>query len=68
MNGYGAGEQQTISTREYFGYELNLILDDAEAPRMNLFSSSDWQWVRTMGQTLGEFLGVPVVDKLYHGG
>ena len=30
--------------------------------------SADWNWVRQTGQSIGEFLGVPVMDKLYHGG
>jgi hypothetical protein len=64
----GAGEQQSTSYREYCGYELNLILDDAKTPRLNLFSFSDWEWIRRAGQLLGEFLAVPVIDKLYHGG
>jgi len=38
----GAGERQTISYREFFCYELNLVLDDPQAPRLNLFNCSDW--------------------------
>jgi hypothetical protein len=63
----GAGEQQTISHRAFFGYELNLVLDDPQQPRLHLFSLSDWQWIRQTGQSIGEFLGVPVLDRLYHG-
>jgi hypothetical protein len=63
----GAGERQTISYREFFGYELNLVLDDPQMPRLNLFSISDWQWIRESGHALGAFLGVPVIDKLHHG-
>jgi hypothetical protein len=64
----GAGERQSTSYREFCGYELNLIVDDAKTPRLNLFSFSDWEWIRRTGQSLGEFLAVPVIDKLYHGG
>jgi hypothetical protein len=64
----GAGERQTTSHREFFGYELNLILDDPRVPRLNLFSTSDWQWIREAGQAVGELLGIPVIDKLHHGG
>jgi hypothetical protein len=64
----GAGERQTTSYREFFGYELNLVLDDLQMPRLNLFSLSDWQWIRQTGQLLGDFLAVPVIDKLHHGG
>jgi hypothetical protein len=63
----GAGDQQMISYREFCGYELNLILDDPTVPRLNLFSFTDWEWIRRMGQVIGEFLAVPVIDKLYHG-
>jgi hypothetical protein len=64
----GAGERQTISHREYHGYELNLVCDGAAGPRLNLLCHSDWGWVRQAGQQIGEFLGVPVLDNLYHGG
>jgi hypothetical protein len=64
----GYGEHQTTSYREFFSYELNLILDDPQMPRLNLFSLSDWQWIRQTGQLLGDFLAVPVIDKLHHGG
>jgi hypothetical protein len=64
----GAGDQQTVSYREFCGYELNLILDDPKVPRLNLFSFTDWEWIRRTGQAIGEFLAVPVIDKLYHGG
>lgn len=64
----GPTERQTTTHREFHGYELNLILDDASAPRVNLFSLSDWKWIRETGQSISEFLGIPVIDKLYHGG
>jgi hypothetical protein len=63
----GAGEQATTSYREFFGYELNLVLDDPQMPRLNLFSLSEWQWIRQTGQLIGDFLAVPVIDKLHHG-
>jgi hypothetical protein len=64
----GAGEQQTIEYREFFGYELNLVLDDPHVRRLNLLSLSDWRWVRETGEYLAAFLKVPVIDKLHHGG
>jgi hypothetical protein len=64
----GAGERQTVSYRAFYGYELNLVLDDPKGPRLNLSSVSDWQWVRQAGQAIGDFLLVPVLDRLYHGG
>lgn len=65
---HGAGEQQWTSNREFDGYELNLVLDDSPEPRVNLASLSDWQWIRETGGHIAEFLRVPVIDKLYHGG
>jgi hypothetical protein len=64
----GAGEQQITTSREFDGYELNLVLEGAATPRLNLVSISDWQWIRETGGQIGEFLSVPVIDKLYHGG
>jgi hypothetical protein len=63
----GAGDQQWTSHREFDGYELNLVLDDPAAPRVNLASLSDWQWIRETGGHIARFLGVAVIDKLYHG-
>jgi hypothetical protein len=63
----GVGERQTTSHREFCGYELNLVLDDPQLPRLHLLGLSDWQWVRQTGQSLGDFLGVPVLDRLHHG-
>ncbi len=64
----GAGDQQWISNREFHGYELNLVVDETDAARVNLASLSDWQWIRDTGRQIAEFLGVPMIDKLYHGG
>ncbi len=63
----GQGDQQSTSYRQFFGYELNLVLDDPNQRRLNLFSIADWAWIRRTGQTLGAFLQVPVIDKLHHG-
>jgi hypothetical protein len=64
----GAGEQQITTFRQFSGYELNLLLDRPDSPRLNLASLSDWEWTRRAGQEIGVFLGVPVIDRLYHGG
>lgn len=53
--------------RDYFGYEMNLILKDSSTPRLNLLCLADWKWIRETGRQIGEFLGVPVIDKLHHG-
>jgi hypothetical protein len=64
----GAGEREMLAHREFFGYELNLVLDDPQVPRLNLLSLSDWHWLRETGEYLAAFLKVPVIDKLHHGG
>jgi hypothetical protein len=63
----GAGEQQTISMRAFDGYELNLILDGPPPSRLHLLALADWEWLRRAGREVGDYLGVPVVDGLYHG-
>jgi hypothetical protein len=64
----GGGEQQSTTTRRFYGYEMNLVLDDPHRPRVHLYSLADWEWVRATGNRLGAFLGVPVIDRLHHGG
>ena len=63
----GSGEHQSTRSRRFYGYELNLILDDPNRLRMPLHSFSDGQWVRETGNRIGTFLRVPVIDKLQHG-
>lgn len=57
----------TSSTEYYDAYEMNLIVDDAEQPRLHLCGHADWQWMRVVGHKLAGFLHVPVVDQLFHG-
>jgi hypothetical protein len=63
----GGGQGGYQSHREFHGYELNLILDDVSNPRLHLLCLADWKWIRETGRQIGEFLGVSVIDKLYHG-
>jgi hypothetical protein len=63
----GAGEQQWISSRAFSGYELNLILDGPDSTRLHLLALADWEWLRRAGREVGEYLDVPVIDRLYHG-
>ena len=63
----GAGDQQTISYREFSGYEMNLILDGPRADRLPLLALADRDWLRRAGLEVGEYLGVPVVDGLDRG-
>lgn len=46
----------------YFTYQLNLILDDPETPRLNLSNHSDWEWSWRTGRQLADFLEVRFVD------
>ena len=64
----GAGEQQWISSRAFSGYEMNLILDGPHPTRFHLLALADWEWLRGASREVGEYLGVPVIDRLYHGG
>jgi len=54
------------STEYYYAYEMNLIDDDAEQPRLHLCGHADWLWMRGVGRKLAEFLHMPVVDQLCH--
>jgi hypothetical protein len=63
----GAGEQQTTSHRTFYGYELNLLIDGQYAPRFCLVSVADGAWIREAGWSIGEFLGVPVINAMRHG-
>jgi hypothetical protein len=64
----GGGDMPSTTTSQYHGYELNLVLDDPKRRRVHLYSVADWQWVRDTGNRIAAFLGVPVIDKLHHGG
>lgn len=55
------------TNEQYYAYEMNLIVDDAEQPRMHVCSHADWEWTRDVGNTIAAFLQVPVVDQLRHG-
>jgi hypothetical protein len=45
-------------------YQLNLVLDDANQPRLNLSNHSDRDWTWETGQELAEFLEVPFLDQV----
>ena len=57
----------TCSTDNHYAYEMNLIVHDAEKPRLHVCGRADWQWMRGAGHKLAEFLDVPVIDQLSHG-
>jgi hypothetical protein len=53
--------------RSYDWYEFNLVLRGPDAPRLSLASGREWMWMREAGRQVAEFLGVPLIDQLYHG-
>lgn len=63
----GAGDRELTTYREFSGYELNLVLGDPRPTRLHLLALADWEWLRRAGGEIGDYLGVPVVDRLYHG-
>jgi hypothetical protein len=65
--GTGPGDQPVRQYHQYHSYQMNLVLDDPKEKRFNLTAHSDWQWLRQTGPRLAGFLGVPVLDQLYHG-
>jgi hypothetical protein len=48
----------------YFTYEMNLILNDSQQPRLNLTSHPDWHMTWRSANQLGKFLKVPVQDEV----
>jgi hypothetical protein len=70
-SGYHAISQFTEHTNfheQFYTYEMNLLLNGAPESRLHLCTHSDWPWMRESGRRLADFLGVPVVDQLHHGG
>jgi hypothetical protein len=55
-------------TTTYFTYQLNLVLDDARRPRLNLTNHSHWESTWQMGQELADFLQVPLLDDVSEDG
>ena len=60
------GTPGSVIHPNYHSYQLNLVFDDPKEPRYNLATHSDWKWMREAGQTLADFLGIPVADQLAH--
>ena len=48
----------------FFTYQLNLVLDDPDVPRLNLTNASNWNATWTMGSELADFLGVRFQDQV----
>jgi hypothetical protein len=49
---------------KFFTYQLNVVLDDPDRPRMNLTNTSNWEATWRMGSELAAFLGVPLLDDV----
>ncbi len=56
------GTPGSVLYRSWHSYQLNLVLNDPEEPRVNLTSHSDVTWMREAGQRIAEFLNVPLID------
>lgn len=62
-----SSEHGPISDERFHSYEMNLLVDRAEQPRLHLTAHADWQWMQQEGQKLANFLGIPAVDQLSRG-
>lgn len=62
-----ADEDSPPVTQPYDWYGFGLVRSDSSKPRMSIASGTDWVWMRQAGHELSEFLGVPLIDRLYHG-
>ena len=44
-------------------YQINLVLDDPNTPRIQVANAEDLAWAQHAGKHLADFLGVPLVDQ-----
>lgn len=49
---------------DYQQYQLNIVLDDAALPRLNVSNHPDLDWTRAGGRQLADFLGIPLLDHV----
>ena len=49
---------------DYRQYQLNLVLDDAGTPRLNVSNHADLARTREIGRQLAELLNVPLLDQV----
>jgi hypothetical protein len=45
-------------------FQINLVFDDGNTPRINVTELEDPAWTRQTGKQLADFLGVPLVDQI----
>jgi hypothetical protein len=48
-------------------YQMNLVLDDGNTPRLQVANAEDQAWAQHAGEQLAYFLGVPLVDQTPNG-
>jgi hypothetical protein len=46
---------------------FNVVFRGPTPSRLTIACGPDWPWMRQAGREVAEFLGVPLVDRLYHG-
>ena len=44
-------------------YQMNLVLDDGNTPRIQVANAEDQAWAQDVGEQMAGFLGVPLVDQ-----
>jgi excisionase family DNA binding protein len=44
-------------------YQMNVVLDDENTPRIQVANAQDQAWAQNAGEQLAYFLGVPLVDQ-----
>lgn len=49
---------------DYQQYQLNIVLDDAVLPRLNVSNHPNLEWTRASGRQLADFLGIPLLDHV----
>jgi len=52
---------------DYTQYQLNLVLDDADMPRINVSNHPDLAWTQECGRRLADFLDVPLLEQVPDG-
>ena len=53
--------------RSYFTYQVNLVQDDEDEPRVNLTNHAHWEASYETAASLAEFLDVPLWDEASEG-
>jgi hypothetical protein len=62
--GWHTQKTRTGAERTYCSYQLNLILNDPDKPRMNLTNHPDWDSTWQAGRALADFLQLPFLDSV----